>query len=122
MVFETILKGLSVGSLSRYVSVVFTSDGKHSFYKDFDKILGLLSGVDYLYVVVFRSDKFHVHLIIRDCPFYRNQLKSIWVWICNCPKVDLEVVRDAKAVAVYLATQDSIDCVGMSKNWFEGVI
>ena len=120
--YELLKKGLSKGSLSRYVSVEFTSDNKRDIYKDFDKILGLLFGVDYFYVIVFRNGKRHVHMIIRDCPFYKNQLKSIWTWIHSCPKFSLEPVKDVEAVAVYLSTQDAIEFVGVSKNWFEGVI
>ena len=117
MVYETIVKGLFKGSLSRYSSVLFTSDGSRDIYSDFDKILGLLSGVDYFYVVVFRNGKRHIHMIIRDCPFYKNQLKDIWTWIHGCPKFNLEPVKDVVGIAVYFATQDSIEYVGMSGGW-----
>jgi len=117
MVFETILKGLHIGSLDRYVSVLFTSNGNRDIYKDFDRILGLLSGTEYIYVVVFQNDKFHIHMIIRDCPFYKHFLKNVWFVIHGCNIVNLEPVRDAVALAVYLSTQYSIDFVDFSGGW-----
>lgn len=117
MVYETILKGISKGSLSRYVSVVFTSDAKRDIYKDFDRILGFLSGTDYFYVIIFRNGKRHVHMVIRDCPFYKYQLKEIWFWIHNASKFDFEGVKDAVSIAVYFATQEDIDFVSCSGEW-----
>jgi len=117
MVYTTILKGLSKGSLDRYKAVLFTSDGKRDIYKDFKKILGLLSGNDYIYVVVFRNGKYHIHMIIRDCPFYKNQLKAVWTWIHGCPKFNLEPVNDAESIASYFSSQDSIEFVSCSRGW-----
>jgi len=117
MVYESVVNGLSKVSLDRYKVVLFTSDGKREIYKDFDRILGLLSGTEYFYVVVFRNDKFHIHMIIRDSPFYKHQLKKIWTIIHGCPKFGFESVKDVDAMAFYLATQKSIDFVDMSGGW-----
>ncbi len=117
MVYETIIKGLSKYSLDNFKAVMFTSDGNRDIYNDFDKILGLLSDSEYFYVVVFRNGKRHIHMLVRDCPFFKYQLKEIWTWLHGCPKFNLEPVRNVNSIALYFATQDSIEYVGMSGGW-----
>jgi len=113
--YETILKGLSVG-FKKISHVIFTSDDNRDFYSDFDKMLELLVNFEYFYVLVFYHDKFHVHLLVKDCPYRLSWFDSRWHSIHGCI-ARLLPVDDYVGTAVYLSTQDSIDFVFCTKGW-----
>lgn len=116
MVYETILEGLSL-DFYKISHIILTNDGKRDFYSDLDRMLELLVDYDYFYVVVFHNDKFHVHLLVRDCPFRLAWFDSNWLRL-HCCIARFVAVDNYVDTAVYLVTQDSIDFVFCSDGWF----
>jgi hypothetical protein len=118
MVYEMIKEGLSRFPLDRFQAIMLTSDGNRDIYKDFKKFLGLFSESEYFYIIVRKNDLLHIHMIVKDCPFFKYQIKTLWLWLHNCEKINLKPVRNVEAIAVYFATnEDYIDFVGCSRSW-----
>lgn len=115
MVYETILAGLGTGvkSISHFI---LSSDGVRDFYYDLDRLLKLISGYDYLYVVVWYREKFHVHLLIKDCPYRLAWFDSNWLRFHGCIARRVSVDNFVNT-AVYLSTQESIDDVVVTEEW-----
>ena len=115
MVYETILEGLS--KYDTVTHIILSSDGVRSIYNDLNRLLSLIAEYEYFYVVVFHNDKFHVHLLVKDCPFRTAWFDSTWHRIHGCiaRHVSVDSVVDT---AVYLATnEDYIDFVDCSGGW-----
>jgi len=115
MVYETILKGLSL-NFYKISHIILTSDGDRAFYSDLSRMLELLVDYEYFYVVVWYHKKFHAHLLVKDCPFRLAWFDSNWLQMHGCIARFVSV-DNYLSTAIYFSTQDSIDFVFCTKGW-----